>query len=561
MSSYTKLSSLLCAGVLLVCACGEKAEPEPVVVDPETFSLSLTGTAGTNAYLPPSGEMSVFLDKVGETALYDFTNKSSLGKYQFEGTVNSKLGDHTLFGLCPSGSVTGIKDGNVLVEFDGSSEILLMDPYDITLKNASQRHSNVNFRHLGGIIKIVPEDVSEGEVLLDEMATSIKVETASYPIKGVAEVSLSDGKIKDWTDGEKSFSTSFSKDNSCIINGQDAIYIVAKPGIVAKGEKITVSITVDGHSASKTITLESDLKLNESLPCTISVKYSDEDIDQGGGGGGTSHKYAKWAEMPVIADENSDGIDDNNSSLYYACHSFTQGGKKVRNYTVCYDAEHICPLWISAPRHSCYSGSSGRTDAYKQDPDIPGSYQYVSKSTGGGCNKGHMLGSAERTCCAEANRQVFYYTNIAPQESSGFNTGGGGWNILEDWIDDQVPNDTLYVVIGTYFDSFTDGYGKTVQPKTIEFGGRDDVSKPTMFYYVLLRTINGNTHKNVKDCAAGELKCAAFVRSHTSSHKGQKVSSKDMMSVADLEKVTGVTYFPNVPNAPKTVCNPQDWGL
>jgi hypothetical protein len=33
------------------------------------------------------------------------------------------------------------------------------------------------------------------------------------------------------------------------------------------------------------------------------------------------------------------------------------------------------------------------------------------------------------------------------------------------------------------------------------------------------------------------------------------------MSVSDLEKITGVTYFPNVPNAPKDTFSAADWGL
>ena len=32
-------------------------------------------------------------------------------------------------------------------------------------------------------------------------------------------------------------------------------------------------------------------------------------------------------------------------------------------------------------------------------------------------------------------------------------------------------------------------------------------------------------------------------------------------SVSDLEKITGFTYFPNVPQAPKTTYNASDWGL
>lgn len=274
-----------------------------------------------------------------------------------------------------------------------------------------------------------------------------------------------------------------------------------------------------------------------------------------------SKGWPGWFELPAVSDADGNRIDDNDPTLYYARHSFSMSGRQLRNYTVCFSSEHHCPVWVAAPRHSVYQQKgTSRSDAYKADPDIPSNIQYNSKSTDDGCNKGHMLGSAERLCNAEANRQVFYYSNIAPQLSSGFNTGGGKWNILEDWVDGQVCSDTLYVVIGCYFDEYTDGYGETVSPKTISFGGRSDVSFPTMFYYILLRTKNGNSRKSLKDCSATELKCAAFVRSHKN-HMKLDPSRKEMMSVSDLEKITGFTYFPNVPNAPKTVCNPSDWGL
>jgi DNA/RNA endonuclease G (NUC1) len=274
-----------------------------------------------------------------------------------------------------------------------------------------------------------------------------------------------------------------------------------------------------------------------------------------------------WAEMPAIeyVSDGSYKVSTTDNSLYYAWHISPDvtgpGGKLARNYTVCYSATHHCPVWVAAPRHSMYVGSSGRTDAYGKDPDVPADIQYNSKSTGGGCNKGHMLGSAERTCSKETNQQVFYYTNIAPQLSAGFNTGGGGWNLLEDYVDTQVCADTLYEVLGTYFERYTDGYGKTQSPSTIEFGSRTDVSMPTMFYYALLRTKKGNSGKSVKDCSADELQCVAFVRTHTNDLKGQKPSSKELMSISDLERLTGFTYFPNVPNAPKSTFKASDWGL
>ena len=281
---------------------------------------------------------------------------------------------------------------------------------------------------------------------------------------------------------------------------------------------------------------------------------------------GQSGKYG-WYELPVINYSTSGSylIDSNDSDLYYAHHMCAgnekgPGGRQARNYTVCFSAEHHCPVWVAAPRHRMYESGASRTDAYAKDPSIPSDIQYSSKSTGGGCNKGHMLGSAERLSSTATNKQVFYYTNIAPQYSDTFNTGGGGWNTLEDWVDGQVCSDTLYVVIGAYFDTYTDPRGYTGSPKKISFGGRSDVSRPTMFYYLLMRTKSGSSGKALSECTASEIKCAAFVRSHETP-KGTKVSSQEMMSVSDLEKITGFTYFPNVPQAPKDSFKASEWGL
>ncbi|WP_300110092.1 DNA/RNA non-specific endonuclease [uncultured Alistipes sp.] len=261
-----------------------------------------------------------------------------------------------------------------------------------------------------------------------------------------------------------------------------------------------------------------------------------------------------WAELP---------IEVTNSDYYYAhhiCPDFYVGGQKARNYTVCFSAENHCPLWVAAPRHNCYEGDANRTNAYAKDPNIPSNIQYNSKDTGGGCNKGHMLGSAERTCTSAVNRQVFYYSNIAPQYSSNFNTGGGAWNNLEGFVDGQVCRDTTYIVVGAYFEPFTDAYGKTCTSSRIEFGGRSDVSRPSMFYYAILRTKSGSTGKSVKDCSASELKCAAFVLRHNMD-KGHEPQARDMISIEELEALTGFTYFANVPQAPKGKPNPSDWGL
>jgi|GEM_PF-1863639 len=271
-----------------------------------------------------------------------------------------------------------------------------------------------------------------------------------------------------------------------------------------------------------------------------------------------------WFELPQMNVRKSGSymVDSSNSDLYYAYHSFTYSGSKYRNYTICYNGDYHCAEWVAAPRHSFYQNKNcNRTDAYQADPDIPSSVQQ-SRAKGGSStyNRGHMLGSAERLVCTDANKQVFYFTNIAPQNSSWFNTGGGGWNILEDYIDTQVCSDTLYIVIGCYFENYTDGYGNTAKKSTSTFMG-STVQIPTMFYYACLRTKKGSSGKSVANCSASELQAVAFVRSHSSGNKGQKVTSKELMSISDLEKITGYTYFTNVPNAPKSSYTASDWDL
>ena len=348
--------------------------------------------------------------------------------------------------------------------------------------------------------------------------------------------------------------------------------------------RLTFDVKANGSRENRTATIE--LSADGVRPALFTVMQegrSDDDDDNKGDQGGddgddddddnkgdseVSVYRTGWPELPYTYEKRSGNytVSSKNSTLYYAHHlcpdvNNAQNAGKARNYTVCFSAEHHCPVWVAAPRHKKYESGQGRSEAYKADPDIPANIQYAKKSADSGCNNGHMLGSAERTVTSATNAQVFYFSNIAPQNMTTFNTGGGAWNNLEDWVDKQVCQDTTYVVIGAYFDKFDDKRGSaTANPKKISFGGREDVSWPTMFYYILLRTKSGSSGKSVMDCSESELKCAAFVRSHNCA-KGADISSKDMMSVAELEELTGFTFFANVPNAPKDSYNASDWGL
>ncbi|MBQ0078198.1 MAG: DNA/RNA non-specific endonuclease [Bacteroidales bacterium] len=365
----------------------------------------------------------------------------------------------------------------------------------------------------------------------------------------------------------------------------DDIYLCSECGTTQVAGKIAQG-KASGQTCDIDLTVSAKQVFIRSAQCArisaISVVYGGKAEEGGGeegggeeGGGDTPVKGTgtlTYYEVPLMHDTNNDGIDDNDPNLVYAHHTFKMNGRVYRNYTVCYNIDYHCPVWVAAPRHAVYSADNvSRSDAYQSDPIVekiaPGT-QYTTKKTGdeSGCNKGHMLGSNERTCCTEANKQVFYYTNIAPQYSTGFNTGGAGWNTIEDFMDGHEVSDTLYEVVGCYFENYTDGNKLSGTPKRVYYCGLDDVMRPSMFYMVVLRTKKGNSGKALKNCTASEMQCVAFVRAHNNNYKSwldgksrPKVFASDMMSVSDLEKITGFTYFPNVPNAPKDTYNPSDW--
>lgn len=239
----------------------------------------------------------------------------------------------------------------------------------------------------------------------------------------------------------------------------------------------------------------------------------------------------------------------------------THHSGSVRNYTVCYSSRHRSPLWVAAPMHRCYEGETKRKDNYTFDPTLPVNIQTRLNRSYGDYTRGHMLGSAERNVSRELNDQTFYVTNIAPQLREGFNQMGGAWNNLESLVDKQVCADTLYLVTGAIYEPYTDSNGEQIPARTtINKNDEQEVGVPTAYYKVMLRTKSGTTGRSVAECATEELKCVAFIVGHRSA-KGRKPSVEDMLSVRELERMTGIDFFASVPHAPETEANPEDWGL
>lgn len=248
-----------------------------------------------------------------------------------------------------------------------------------------------------------------------------------------------------------------------------------------------------------------------------------------------------WAELPT-----------KNSSVTELCHFITDvastaEGYAPRNYAMGYDKSKKAALWAAYPLHDYYTKSNATVERdYASDPLLgPTEQMYGGVPTP--YNRGHQVPNADRKVSNLANRQISYFSNMTPQ-LSGLNSGV--WSTLENKVRGWICADTLYVVTGCHFDG--------TQSNVTDNGGYE-CPVPTQYYKVLLRTRSGSTGKRVADCEESELICIGFWYEHST--QISQTPSGCAMSVTDIERKCGFSFFANVPNAPKSSYSRSDWGL
>ena len=210
-------------------------------------------------------------------------------------------------------------------------------------------------------------------------------------------------------------------------------------------------------------------------------------------------------------------------------HRMQFNGRSFRNYSYYYSIDDKVSLWVAYPLNKALIGSGSRTDAWAPDPLLPEAYQaYIWTGGYGGYDRGHQLPSADRLTPG-ANEMTFYATNMTPQVGRDFNQTI--WADLESKVrgfSGASKSDTLYVVTGCVVEGST----RTARWNT---------TVPTHHYKVLLRYKPGanNTVDN-----SGYNAIAMYMENK--SYDSQTFTKEYVMSVRELEKLTGVDFFVNL---------------
>ena len=262
-----------------------------------------------------------------------------------------------------------------------------------------------------------------------------------------------------------------------------------------------------------------------------------------------------WAELPVCKEENN---------YIYNYHLGELGSRSnARNYTYCFDPKVRASLWVAYPLHSAYTSGSGNRNnsSFGYDPKVDDELQanLGRGSYNGWYDRGHQLPAADRKCSQQMMDQTFYATNMTPQQG---NFNQNKWGMLEGRVRNMICSDTLYVVTGAYFGGEHDS---SIASQTTDKSG-NKCPTPTYYYKALLRTKKGNTGMRIDEVKdAGQLRAIVFWLKHANTGEDTSITSADCISVAELEAMTGFTFFPmlddTIEQQVKSTVVPSEWGV
>ena len=233
--------------------------------------------------------------------------------------------------------------------------------------------------------------------------------------------------------------------------------------------------------------------------------------------GGTDPTKTSWLELPAM----------DNPNLGYYTHSFKMNGNTYRNYSFGWSQKDRVAIWVAYPLCKLYTnGSAGRTNAWALDPLLGEDSAAPFGGYAGDYARGHQLPSADRQCCYDANAQTFYGTNMTPQLNEH---NEKIWADLESKVRGYAnSSDTTYVVTGVVVSSSSkiekDSYGK-------------NVTVPDAYFKAVLKYSKSSTF--------GTWNAAAFYLEHRA-YSGS-ISKEHSMSIDELEKITGMDFFVNLP--------------
>ena len=191
-------------------------------------------------------------------------------------------------------------------------------------------------------------------------------------------------------------------------------------------------------------------------------------------------------------------------------------------YTVSYNHDWNLPNWVAYElTNDEIFGDIKRTNNFAPDPLVHGDPVVTYDYTHSGYDRGHMAPAADMKWSEQAMRESFYMTNICPQNQ---NLNRGDWNDLEELARDWARKyGSIYIACGPI-----------VRGENVTIGNNHRIVVPSAFYKVFLRKDNSSW---------------TSIGFMFENEAGNKPLMTYMTSVDDIENITGIDFFYNLPDS------------
>ena len=207
-------------------------------------------------------------------------------------------------------------------------------------------------------------------------------------------------------------------------------------------------------------------------------------------------------------------------------------------YTVSYNEQRRNPNWVAYELTAEEaSGSEPRGNDFVPDPMVIGRQANDNDYKKSGWDRGHLAPAADMKWSAQAMEESFYLSNISPQNN---NLNRGVWKSIEEKVRDwAVKYGSVLVVTGPVFTT----------KKGLGYIGKNRVMIPNAFYKVLL-------------VDNGDYEAIGFYCENVA---GKKSLSSYVMSVDQIEEISGIDFFPALSDDVEEVVESrydlQVWGI
>lgn len=509
---------------------------------PACVSEQDTGTTGKPVYVNFTGTKDNYLSRVDGSS---WSNNDSIGVFMM------KSGDKTLLAnnkpyYTPHGNgsfatattpltypdqnpevdfvayypyqstITGL--GNVVLNVEDQTNRQKLDfAYSNNLKKKTKESGNLmlGFKHL--MTRLIFNFESTGS--LDGLKTDI------LGLKTKATFHLGDSVL--------TLDEASTKEIPVVLgmNGRSAEAIVIPQTLTGK---VKVRITLNGKSAVVST------NINELKPGFSYTQVFNIPSDGNSAIAVEKASYREWLETPFISKATLSDPD-----IKYINHDYTdpETGKTVRNYSLLYSKKNRFAYWVAYPLCAYYGTKQvdRSENAWQYDPLLSNDWQPNMYRGINNYDRGHQLPSQDRRRDRKMNASTFYYSNMTPQIGQEFNQGI--WRNLEQRIHDSYTSDqrdTVYIVTG----AMPPAAGEPVKYAYDNDGER--IVVPTAYFKAVVRL------------KKGEYTGIAFYLKHQP-YSDHSAFMDYAISISELEKKTGFTFFPNVPTSVKQNMNKNLW--